>query len=246
MDSIASYSSSDSESELTDNINMPNRKSENKEKHVLGANASLTSHKNKNHEEKKLMIQKEHKENNQDGNYSTTLSNSGFSLGNKCNKLSSKRNTTEINMVCNKDAVKPYIPKSKRKKLLNDSESKESPVMDNLSAKLSVIFERAKVFTKQTNSHYRVPQNLINNFEAHEGCVNRISWNPHFADFLLSASMDSVAKVWNVETTPCCVYQVKSHGQAVKDAKWNHDGLHTLSCGYDKTARITDINLGRI
>lgn len=247
MDSIASYASSDSESDSSD--------SEKKNKMGLSSKRQVLDQQEiqQNRQSKKKLpvltgkdrgsmvppISLRHESCIMSTDNLQKYNSIGFEL---------TKDSTVNSISTSNNILKPYIPKSKRKKLANESESVDKSVhtcSKNFPSKLSTIFQRAEPFSQTASLRYRVPKGQLSDFEGHQGCVNRISWNPCFVDFLLSGSMDSVVKVWNVQTSPCCVYNVRSHQQAVKDAKWSHDGLQILSCGYDKMARITDINLGK-
>ena len=81
----------------------------------------------------------------------------------------------------------------------------------------------------------------------HAGAINRLKWNvPNYSHLLVTASMDSSIKIWNVwsQLDPC-VQVLSAHTKAVRDVDWNKDGKQLLSCGYDKTARIWDIETGK-
>ena len=143
-----------------------------------------------------------------------------------------------------RDTVMPYIPKTKRRKHASEQQSTDGKSSNDFLNSVSSVFKNAKLFSNKTISRYYAPKRRLIHFDAHQGCINRISWNPCFQDFLLSASMDSIVKIWNVETTPSCVQQISDHTQAVKDAKWSTDGVNILSGGYDKFSRITDVNAG--
>jgi hypothetical protein len=143
-----------------------------------------------------------------------------------------------------KDNVLPYIPKAKRRKHSSEQQSTADENSSRDINPLSLVLKKEKLFSKETISCYHAPKRKLIHFVAHQKCINKISWNPCFQDLLLSASMDSVVKIWNIETKPSCVQQLSGHTQAVKDAKWNIDGLNILSGGYDKFSRITDINAG--
>lgn len=81
---------------------------------------------------------------------------------------------------------------------------------------------------------------------AHVGVVNRIQWSvAQFSHLLLSASMDTLVKVWNVwSTLEPCVQVLRHHSRAVKDAEWSMCGRQILSCGYDRKAIIADVESG--
>ena len=149
-------------------------------------------------------------------------------------------------MLCfRKDNVLPYVPKAKRKKFVGEQQSTDGKSSDDFINPLSLVLKKEKIISKKTTSSYYAPKRMLIHFDAHKKCINRISWNPCFQDLLLSASMDGVVKIWNIEAASSCVQHFIGHSEAVKDAKWNIDGLNILSGGYDKFSRITDVNAGK-
>lgn len=57
--------------------------------------------------------------------------------------------------------------------------------------------------------------------------------------------MDHTICIWNVwsrDQKKACVLSV--HNSAVKDVKWSQQGLSVLSCGYDCSSRLVDIEKG--
>lgn len=62
---------------------------------------------------------------------------------------------------------------------------------------------------------------------------------------LASASMDQTVNVWNVwSRNQQRVCALRCHNAAVKDVRWSSDGLSLLSCGYDCSSRLVDIEKG--
>ncbi|XP_042394651.1 WD repeat-containing protein 25-like isoform X3 [Zingiber officinale] len=62
---------------------------------------------------------------------------------------------------------------------------------------------------------------------------------------LASASMDQAVYVWNVwNKNQQKVCALRYHNAAVKDVRWSSDGLSLLSCGYDCSSRLVDIEKG--
>ena len=182
--------------------------------------------------------------------YSKGPTNPGIKPGQKnSNYKTTLPGATSSEDCLKKDIVMPYIPKSKRAKLHateTEQESTDRITSNDSSNSLSSAFKNAKLFSRKNISRCNAPKRRVTHFDAHQGCINRISWNPCFQDILLSASMDCSVKIWNVQTTPSCVLQVSGHTQAVKDVKWNIDGLKILIGGYDKFSRINDVNTGKI
>lgn len=92
----------------------------------------------------------------------------------------------------------------------------------------------------------RPPKKLLIKFDSgHTKGVNCVRWCPQKARLLLSASMDHSIHLWDIHGCQS-VKKLECHGAAVKDARWSHCGTRVLSCGYDKMARITDIQTGQL
>lgn len=67
----------------------------------------------------------------------------------------------------------------------------------------------------------------------------------HAAHLLASAGMDKKVHVWNVwskDQKKAC--SLEHHNAAVKDVRWSPQGLSLLSCGYDCSTRLVDIEKG--
>jgi len=94
--------------------------------------------------------------------------------------------------------------------------------------------------------HCKVPTTKEWTNAAHAGATNRIKWNiPTYSHLLVSCSMDTTVKIWNVwSKLDPCVQVLRSHDRAVKDVGWNHDGKQILSSSYDKTAVVSDVETG--
>ncbi|KAG6549585.1 hypothetical protein Mapa_008967 [Marchantia paleacea] len=92
----------------------------------------------------------------------------------------------------------------------------------------------------------RLPKGLVCQLEGHIKGINAVRWSPTHASLLASAGMDNLARVWNVwnASDQQMVQQMSSHSAAVKDVQWSIDGKHLLSCGFDKAARLTDVEYG--
>nr|XP_043638559.1 WD repeat-containing protein 25 [Erigeron canadensis] len=79
----------------------------------------------------------------------------------------------------------------------------------------------------------------------HTKAVNSIQWSQIHSHLLASASMDSKINVWNVWSTEEKKARVFNlHTAAVKDIQWSEQGLSLLSCGYDCTSRLIDVEKG--
>ncbi|XP_039137773.1 WD repeat-containing protein 25 [Dioscorea cayenensis subsp. rotundata] len=79
----------------------------------------------------------------------------------------------------------------------------------------------------------------------HSKAVNSIQWSLNQAHLLASAGMDKKVHVWNVwskDQKKAC--SLEHHNAAVKDVRWSPQGLSLLSCGYDCSTRLVDIEKG--
>lgn len=57
--------------------------------------------------------------------------------------------------------------------------------------------------------------------------------------------MDQTVNVWNVWSRNQQKARVfRCHNAAVKDVRWSSDGLSLLSCGYDCSSRLVDVEKG--
>ncbi|KAK2639332.1 hypothetical protein Ddye_027128 [Dipteronia dyeriana] len=62
--------------------------------------------------------------------------------------------------------------------------------------------------------------------------INLIHYISHL---LASAGMDGTICIWNVWSV------LSFHNAAVKNVKWSQQGHFVLSCGYDHSLRLTDV-----
>ena len=96
-----------------------------------------------------------------------------------------------------------------------------------------------------SRSANRVPRKVLRVLPGHAGTVNRIQWNkPEYSNLLATASMDATVRVWNVLTSSradTCVCTLGIHSKAVRAALWSACGRRILSCSYDCTAKLTDV-----
>nr|XP_054758333.1 WD repeat-containing protein 25-like [Lytechinus pictus] len=148
---------------------------------------------------------------------------------------------------CQGSGLTPYVPKRLRKS--NSGSLDEDQRHGTWSKKYNPdIFSPDPVIEsniEQPTSCSKPPKRLFCNFVLHEGPVTHVEWNiPQFSHLLLSSSMDKTVRIWNYSTQRRCVQTLNCHEGAVKDAQWNADGQLILSCGFDKTARLSDARSG--
>ncbi|XP_067682102.1 WD repeat-containing protein 25-like [Haliotis asinina] len=132
---------------------------------------------------------------------------------------------------------------SKETKLDYSTKSNET-----VSLQRKVFYIHSKIQSRMhTLSHNFPPEKLDRHIDGHGGVVNKVKWNvPSFSHLFLSTSMDSCLKIWNAfSAESACIRNLMHHGKAVKDAEWSHDGRSILSCSYDRSAIVTDVESGK-
>ncbi|KAI3686245.1 hypothetical protein L1987_79919 [Smallanthus sonchifolius] len=100
---------------------------------------------------------------------------------------------------------------------------------------------RTKDYSSSVDTSERISTTLIGYTKA----VNAIQWSKTHSHLLASAGMDSsiyIWNVWNTEQKKSRVFNI--HTAAVKDIQWSNQGLSLLSCGYDCSSRLIDVEKG--
>lgn len=87
------------------------------------------------------------------------------------------------------------------------------------------------------------PKGLSMRLKGHTKAVTAVRWSPVHGSLLASAGMDCVAHIWNVwKQHKACT--LSSHTAAIKDIQWSTHGGDVLSCGFDQTSRLIDVETG--
>lgn len=157
----------------------------------------------------------------------------------------------------NSSNIKPYISKREKQKSIEPITSGASvnasifptepqqrvAEFDFLSKQDEDRTSSETMSNKKLNYFNRPPKQVVVTFEGHSQGVNCVRWHPNRSNLLVSASMDHSVHVWDTSSGANCS-KLMHHTAAVKDAKWNLDGSQVLSCGYDKTARLVNLETG--
>ncbi|KAJ8754664.1 hypothetical protein K2173_010755 [Erythroxylum novogranatense] len=99
--------------------------------------------------------------------------------------------------------------------------------------------------TKSRSLLSEIPKRLSIALSGHTKAVNALNWSCTHAHLLASAGMDQTVCIWNVWNRDQKLARVfKFHNAAVKDVKWSHQGLSIISCGYDYSSRLIDVEKG--
>ncbi|KAJ3302049.1 hypothetical protein HDU76_005588 [Blyttiomyces sp. JEL0837] len=90
-----------------------------------------------------------------------------------------------------------------------------------------------------------IPKRLVHTFTGHTKGVNAIRFFPKTAHLLLSCSMDSKVKLWDVYHERRCLRTFMGHSKAVKSIDFSNDGRRFLTCSYDKWIKLWDTETGQ-
>ncbi|KZV63122.1 pre-mRNA splicing factor [Peniophora sp. CONT] len=90
-----------------------------------------------------------------------------------------------------------------------------------------------------------IPKTCIHTWTGHTQGVSVIRTFPETGHLLLSGSMDTKIKLWDIYTHGNCLRTFHGHTKAVKDVTFTNDGRKFLSCGYDRQIKLWDTETGQ-
>ncbi|KGB76415.1 pre-mRNA-processing factor 17 [Cryptococcus deuterogattii 99/473] len=90
-----------------------------------------------------------------------------------------------------------------------------------------------------------LPERCIHTWTGHNKAVSAVRLFPRSGHLLLSASMDTKVKLWDVYNEGNCLRTFLGHSQAVKDIAFNNSGDKFLSASYDKHIKLWDTETGK-
>lgn len=90
-----------------------------------------------------------------------------------------------------------------------------------------------------------IPKNCIHTWSGHTKGVTAVRLFPQSGHLLLSSSMDTRVKLWDVYHEGKCLRTFMGHGQAVRDITFNNDGSQFLSASYDRYTKLWDTETGQ-
>ncbi|KAJ6574635.1 pre-mRNA splicing factor [Mycena capillaripes] len=90
-----------------------------------------------------------------------------------------------------------------------------------------------------------IPKVCIHTWTGHTQGVSVIRLFPETGHLLLSGSMDTKIKLWDIYTHGNCLRTFHGHTKYVKDVSFSNDGRQFLSCGYDRQMKLWDTETGQ-
>lgn len=90
-----------------------------------------------------------------------------------------------------------------------------------------------------------IPKVCVHTWTGHTQGVSVIRTFPGTGHLLLSGSMDTKIKLWDVYQEGNCLRTFMGHHKAVKDVTFSNDGRRFLSCGYDRQMKLWDTETGQ-
>eukprot|EP00058_Branchiostoma_floridae_P004314 XP_002589802.1 hypothetical protein BRAFLDRAFT_125902 [Branchiostoma floridae] len=89
-----------------------------------------------------------------------------------------------------------------------------------------------------------IPKKHIHSWSGHSKGISCIRLFPKSGHLLLSSSMDSKIKIWEVYNKRSMVRTYIGHKHAVRDVCFNNDGTQFLSAAYDRYIKLWDTETG--
>ncbi|EOA14680.1 hypothetical protein CARUB_v10027952mg [Capsella rubella] len=101
------------------------------------------------------------------------------------------------------------------------------------------------VTRRGSSSRTEMPSSISISLTGHTKAVTAIDWSTSHVHLLASAGLDGAVYVWNVWSNgKKKVREFLHHNAPVKNVKWSKQGVSLLSCGYDCTLRLFDVERG--
>ena len=93
----------------------------------------------------------------------------------------------------------------------------------------------------------QIPSKISIELAGHRGAVNRATWGPgEHSHLLCTVSMDRSVKIWDTTSHVhnAMIRSIICHDKAVQDCSWSKFNKSLLTCSYDRTTQLIDIEKG--
>ncbi|CCJ29105.1 unnamed protein product [Pneumocystis jirovecii] len=90
-----------------------------------------------------------------------------------------------------------------------------------------------------------VPKKLIHTWEDHTKTISSVRFFPRSGHLMLSGSMDSKIKLWDVYHDRSLLRTYFGHSTGVRDITFTNDGRKFLSASYDRMIKLWDTETGQ-
>ncbi|KIY47062.1 pre-mRNA splicing factor [Fistulina hepatica ATCC 64428] len=107
------------------------------------------------------------------------------------------------------------------------------------------VAENPQLLSEAGSQDCFIPKVCVHTWTGHTLGVSVIRTFPETGHLLLSGSMDTKIKLWDVYNQGNCLRTFHGHVKAVKDLCFTNDGRHFLSCGYDRQIKLWDTETGQ-
>ncbi|WFD02848.1 hypothetical protein MOBT1_001535 [Malassezia obtusa] len=89
-----------------------------------------------------------------------------------------------------------------------------------------------------------IPQTCIHTWTGHTKAISGVRLFPQSGHLLLSGSMDTKVKLWDVYHQGNCLRTFLGHVKGIRDVQFNNSGTQFLSSGYDQVVKLWDTETG--
>lgn len=90
-----------------------------------------------------------------------------------------------------------------------------------------------------------LPKTCIHTWSGHTKGVTAVRLFPGSGHLMLSSSMDTRVKLWDVYHEGKCLRTFMGHAQSVRDIAFNNDGTRFMSASYDRHMKLWDTETGQ-
>lgn len=102
-----------------------------------------------------------------------------------------------------------------------------------------------KLYDETSPEGCSIPRNLAHSYRGHTKPITAIRLFPKTAHLVLSSSLDSKVRLWEIYKERRCIMTYSGHKQGIKDVCFNSDGDRFVTASYDRYMKLWDTETGR-